>query len=169
MNKLRRSYEARVLLIPLGASASRLAGEMGEAGLDGLMVVTSGPTPPRHNGCGVSVSCRPLSDRGWRESSADVQLGTLVADADIVVLLAADLTEVSSEVCQEAGAAARGSGALTAALVVGSAHWDSPADNTAMVVLRQAVDMLVVVNSLRLATPFVDVLRGGPRQEAVGV
>jgi predicted DNA-binding ribbon-helix-helix protein len=38
-----------------------------------------------------------------------------------------------------------------------------------MVALRESVDMLVVVRSLRLAAPFLDVLRGGARRDSVSV
>jgi hypothetical protein len=165
MNKLRRSYEARVLLIPLGPSGLRTAEEMARAGLDGLVVATVDPSVPQQNGQGLIAASRPLGAHGWREPSPGEPLHHLVLDADIVVLLASDLSDVSAPLCKEAAATATRIGALTAAVVVGSAHWDTPAGRTGMVALRRSVDMLVVVKGLQLAAPFLDVLRGGARPD----
>ncbi|MQA62870.1 MAG: hypothetical protein GEU86_15575 [Actinophytocola sp.] len=138
MNKLRRSYEARVLLVPLGHTATQLTEQMAGLGLDGItMLATAGNT----------VDVRPL------------------ASADMVVLLAADLTEVSESVCLAVSRAAEANGVLTAALIVGSDHEDAAQGGPAMAALRKAVDMLVIVRHVRLATSFLDVLRGGARDD----
>ncbi len=155
MNNLRRSYEARVLLVPLGASASRLSRAMAEAGLDGIQTLTV------TDQAGYEVC--PLGSHGWGERLGAVDsVQEVVAEADMVVLLAANLAEVSPATCYEVARTANEHGVLIAALIVGE-QWDTPSENTAMSSLREAVDMLVVVRSLRLATPFIDVLRGGPR------
>ncbi|TQN43810.1 hypothetical protein FHU33_3277 [Blastococcus colisei] len=167
MNKLRRSYEARVLLIPLGPSGLRTADEMARAGLDGLVVATVDPSVPQQDGQGLIAVSRPLGAHGWREPSPGEPLHHVVRDADIVILLASDLSDVSAALCEEAAAAASRSGALTAAVVVGSGHWDTHAGSTGMVALRRSVDMLVVVKGLQLAAPFLDVLRGGARPDVV--
>jgi hypothetical protein len=165
MNPLRRSYEARVLLIPLGPSGVRTANEMARAGLEGVVMATVDASAPRQNGQGAFVSSRPLGASGWREPATSEPLHHVVLDADIVVLLASDLSDVSAALCEEAAAAAARSGALTAAVVVGSGPCDTPAEGTGMVALRRAVDMLVVVKGLHLAAPFLDVLRGGARPD----
>lgn len=167
MNQLRRSYEARVLLIPLGSSGLRMGEEMALDGLEGLVMAIAEPLAPQKNGLQVMASSRPLGTEGWREPTADEPLENLIIDADIVVLLASDLSDVSDLLCDEAAAAARKGGVLTAAVVVGSEHWNTPAGSAGMVALRRAVDMLVVVKGLQLATPFLDVLRGGARADVV--
>jgi hypothetical protein len=159
----RRSYEARVLLVPLGASAVDLAAQMARAGLDGLVTAVVLDGAPDDGP--LVVGCRPLSERGWRPT-ADVPLSEVVAEADMVVLLAADLAQVDARTCREAAQAARTAGRLMAALVVGAEHGDTPSGNSALAVLREAVDTLVAVRSLRLAAPFLDGLRGGPRAAA---
>jgi hypothetical protein len=158
MNKLRRSYEAKVLLIPLGHKAAQLSEEMASSGLDGIMtLIVDGPV----------TELRPLANHGWLPTSGERPLNDVVTECDMVVLLATDLSEVRENICLEVSDTAEANGVLTAALVVGSENWDTPQGNTAMVALRESVDMLVVVRSLRLATPFLDVLRGGTRQETV--
>jgi hypothetical protein len=155
MNKLRRSYEARVLLVPLGQSAGRLSSAMAQAGLDGIQTLMSSDS--------ARYEVRPLGGQGWGDIAGAVHsVQDVVGAADMVVLLAANLAEVSPATCDEVAKAANDNGVLIAALIVGE-QWDTPSDNTAMATLREAVDMLVVVRSLLLATPFIDVLRGGPR------
>lgn len=160
MNKLRRSYEARVLLVPLGASAERLVAEMASEGLDGIECLFVGEDFNR---------VRPLAARGWWNDGGEADPAHVVAAADMAVLLARDLTEASPVVCHQISAAAEAHGVLIAALLVGSDHGaesaDSFAGDNAMVALRESTDMLVTVRSLRLATPFLDVLRGGARDK----
>jgi hypothetical protein len=155
MNGPRRSYEARVLLVPLGAAALDLSDQMARAGLDGVMRALV-------DADSLVADCRPLAEHGWRPAGP-VALAELVADADMVVLLAADLDQVDAATCREAARSSQANGRLVAALLVGSGDGDTPGGNTALAVLREAVDTLVVVRSLRLATPFLDTLRGGRR------
>lgn len=158
MNKLRRSYEARVLLVPLGRQAGTLAGAMARSGLDGVMVMS---TEPGH--AGPSYLTRPLAGNGWPTAAASTELSA-VQDADMTVMVAADLAEVDQQLAQVVAQTAGLNGTLVAALVVGRETPASPEAESAMVTLREAVDMVVIVRSLRLATPFIDVLRGGARQ-----
>jgi hypothetical protein len=159
----RRSYEARVLLVPLGPAAVAAEVPMLDAGLGGVMTVRgiqpstgAHPTPPR-------LAAMALGEQGWRTPGADLSVELLVEGADMVVLLAADLAEVSPELCAAVAGAARADGALVAALVIGRASWDSPRGNTAMAALREAADMVVMVRGPQLAAAFLDVLRGGAR------
>jgi hypothetical protein len=161
MNSPRRSYEARVLLVPLGPDAARLAGEMADGGLDGVVTLTPGSQD------GYDV--RPVGGHGWLSTASGRAVDDVVPEADMVVLLASDLAEVPAATCLEVSRSAQDSGVLIAALVVGSRHWDTTEGNSAMVALRESVDMLVVVRSLRLAAPFLDVLRGGARRDSVSV
>ncbi len=156
MNRLRRSYEARVLLVPLGAHAGHLSFAMAEAGLEGVQTLKR-----THQ---ENYAVQPLAGHGWGDTAGSVESAAeVVAAADMVVLLASDLSEVCLATCEEVSRAANDNGVLMAALIVGGEQSDTPGANTAMASLREAVDMLVVVRSLRLATPFIDVLRGGPR------
>lgn len=159
MNSLRNSYEARVLLVPLGRCALELSAEMAVSGLDGVMTMTvdRGATTS-------SADLRPLGRTGWAAATSGRGVADVVTDADMVVLLAADLAEVPIETCIEISGAAHGGGVLIAALVVGPENSDVPMGKNAMAALRESVDMLVVLRGLGLATPFIDVLRGGPRQ-----
>lgn len=157
MNKLRRSYEARVLLVPLAADAERLSAEMAAEGLDGIQTLR--PAGQDHYEVG------PLATHGWLDAGVVDSVHDTVSGADMVVLLASDLAEVLPSICAEVSSTAQENGVLLAALVVGPEHWDTPSGNTAMASLREAVDMLVIVRGLRLAVPFIDVLRGGARTE----
>jgi 2-phospho-L-lactate guanylyltransferase (CobY/MobA/RfbA family) len=161
VNTARQSYEARVLLVPLGAHAMTLSTQMAAAGLDGIMALH-----PDFSSRPYTYQVQPLASVGWAPATSARAAADVVAEADMVVLLAADLAQVSDDTCREVSRAAQDNGVLIAALVVGSAHCDTPAGNNAMVVLRESADMLVVVRSLRLATPFIDVLRGGQGQPA---
>jgi hypothetical protein len=167
MNSPRRSYEAHVLLVPLGADAVRAQEAMVARGLDGVLTV-AGVTPlTGSDGDVPRLGSAPLGATGWRPAAGDLTVAEVVDDADMVVLLATDLAEVPPRFCLTVADAARANGSLIAALVVGSGNWDTPQGNTAMAALREAVDMLVVVRGVDLAEPFLDVLRGGRRQPAM--
>ncbi|NMH97452.1 hypothetical protein [Pseudonocardia acidicola] len=139
----RRSYEARVVLAPLGASGSGVARGSAELGLEGVATYQGAGG----NGHGLEATA---------------------AGADVVVLLAADLTEVDAAYVDRIGTVARLAGCLVAAVVVDDGH--GPLTGPGMTSLREAVDMLVVVRSVRLAASFLDVVRGGsaPRPSAQG-
>jgi hypothetical protein len=167
MNSPRRSYEAHVLLVPLGADAAGAQEAMVARGLDGMMAVR-GVTPSTGlDSKAPRLDSIPLGVHGWRPAAGDLTVAEVVDDTDMVVLLATDLAEVPPAFCLMAAEAARANGSLIAALVVGSGNWDTPQGNTAMAALREAVDMLVVVRGLDLAAPFLDVLRGGRRAPAI--
>lgn len=154
MNKLRRSYEAKVLLVPLGHTATDLTEQMAGLDLDGISLLITSRNP---------VDVRPLAEHGWFIDAGGLRVERVVAAADMVVLLASDLTEVSESVCLDVARAAETNGVLIAALIVGSDHEDAAQGGPAMAALRKAVDMLVIVRHVRLATSFLDVLRGGAR------
>ncbi|WP_051821121.1 MULTISPECIES: hypothetical protein [unclassified Streptomyces] len=164
MNSTRRSYEANVLVVPLGADAVRTQEAFAGRGLDGVMTVhgVTEPAPAGH--AAARLACAPLHRDGWRPPATGLGVDALVDGADMVVLLAADLAEVSPALCHAVADAARARGALIAALIVGSENWDTPRGNTAMAALREATDMLVVVRGVALAASFLDVLRGGARE-----
>ncbi|GAA1786993.1 hypothetical protein HC028_25050 [Planosporangium flavigriseum] len=163
----RRSYEAHVLLVPLGTDAARAQEDMVARGLDGVMTVR-GVTPlTGSDGAEPRLGSAPLATTGWRPAADGLTVARLVDDADMVVLLATDLAEVPPRFCLTVAEAAQANGSLVAALVVGSGNWDTPQGNTAMAALREAVDMLVVVRGVALAAPFLDVLRGGRRKPAL--
>jgi hypothetical protein len=160
-NAMRRFYEARVLIVPHGPSALAAEAAMRTLGLDGVMTVH----PPAAGLPGLRL--RPLADGGWTGSAAVDRVGDAVTGADIVVQLAADLAEVNATLCHDAAGAARESGALISALVIGQGAAGTAAGNTAMAALRAAVDMLVIVRRPELAASFLDVLRGGRRETAM--
>jgi hypothetical protein len=157
LNKLRRSYEACVLLVPLDERAIWLTREMASSGLDGVMTM---------RGRGNGYQLAPLASESWFPAGTTDTLDVVV-EADITVLVVGELGQVDAALCRAVASEAEAAGTLLAALVIGQAQIDDPSADEAMVTLRQAVDMLVVVRSLRLATPFIDVLRGGPREPAL--
>jgi hypothetical protein len=159
----RRSYEARVLLVPLGPAAVAAELPMLDAGLGGVMTVRGIQPSTAAQPASPRLAVMALGEHGWRAPGADLSVELLVEDADMVVLLAADLAEVSPELCAAVAGAARADGALVAGLVVGRAGWGSPRGSTAMAALREAADMLVMVRGPQLAAAFLDVLRGGAR------
>jgi hypothetical protein len=164
MNSTRRSYEAHVLLLPLGATAVQAQDAFVTRGLEGVMTVLGVTRSTAGGGAEVRLDSVPLAGRGWRPAAGGLDVGDLVGDADMIVLLAADLAEVPAALCEAVSAAARTSGALIAALVMGSQNWDTPQGSSAMAALREAADMLVVVRGAALASSFLDVLRGGARE-----
>ncbi|MDT7725433.1 MAG: hypothetical protein QOI21_2009 [Actinomycetota bacterium] len=120
----RKSYEARVLVVPLD-EASRAALP------DGL------------------------------------EDGLTVEQADMVVLLAHDLAVVDDSAVIEVCDAARADGRLIAAVIVDAElSWHGEAARRSAVVIREAVDSVVVLRDIKLANAFVDVLRGGDREAA---
>lgn len=161
MNAARRYYEARVLLVPHGPSARAAEAEMRDLGLDGVMTVHRTPDGS------PDLRLRPVATHGWTRRATVGAVGEAVTGADIVVHLAADLTEVDAAVCGSAAEAARESGALSAGLVVRPDGTGTPAGDTAMAALRAAADMLVLVRGPGLAAAFLDKLRGGQREPAV--
>ncbi|HCA87728.1 MAG TPA: hypothetical protein DEQ61_21025 [Streptomyces sp.] len=166
MNTTRRSYEAQVLLVPLGPDAARTQETFAAQGLDGVMTVLGVTAATAADGSRVALGSAPVGNLGWRPAAGNLDAPGLVDDADMVVLLATDLAEVPAALCHAVAGAARDRGALIATLVIGSANWDTPRGSTAMAALRGATDMLVVVRGAGLAVSFLDVLRGGARAPA---
>ncbi|MFH5823203.1 hypothetical protein [Georgenia sp. AZ-5] len=158
----RKSYEAKVLVMPLGAHAAGTLAEIAASGVDGIMTLV-----PEPDAMGFFHHLAPLAISGWGEPAAGVTVETAVERADMVVLLATDIAEVSAQTCELAAAAAAKHGTLIAALAIGTDNWDTPEGPEAMVAMREAVDMVVLVRGLTLAAPFLDVLRGGARTEAL--
>ena len=157
MNPLRRSYEARVLVVPLGPGSTQLVDELRTLGVEGVRIL-SGPDP-------VEALTKPLGEGAW---TPPMPAGTsaVAESADMVVLVGSDLTEVPEQVVREVCTAARGGGDLIAAVLVAPEHWQEPAGASAMITLRQEVDMLVTVRGPQLLAALLDVLRGGARSEA---
>jgi hypothetical protein len=123
----RKSYEARVLVVPLDET-SRVA----------------------------------LPD--------GVDDGLTVQDADMVVLLAHDLGVVDDSAVIEICDAARARGRLIAAVIVDAElSWRGEAARRSAVVIREAVDSVVVLRDIKLAGAFIDVLRGGDRETAAAM
>lgn len=156
MNPLRRSYEARVLVVPLGAGSAQVAGELTALGVEGVQVLT-GPDP-------VAALTTPLGAGAWAPPSP-AGTSEITESADMLVLVATDLSDVSAELVAEVCGAGRRGGDLIAAVLVSPEHWEDPAGAAAMVTLRQEVDMLVSVRGPKLLAALLDVLRGGPRAE----
>ena len=155
MNPLRRSYEARVLVVPLGADSAEMLVGLGDLGVDGVLILSH--LDPE------AAETQVLGNEGW---DAPHPAGTveITRSADMVVLLATDMSDVSDAAVREVCEAAREGGDLVAAVLVAPRHWDEPDGAKAMVTLRQEVDMLISVRGPRLFAALLDVLRGGPRE-----
>lgn len=154
MNRLHRSYEARVLVVPLGPHSAELSDALVELGVAGVQVLT-GPDP-------VAALTRPLGPGAWAPPSP-ASTGQIAESADMVVLVATDLREVPEGTVREVCEAARRGGDLIAAVLVSPEHWEEPAGAAAMITLRREVDMLVSVRGPQLLAALLDVLRGGAR------
>lgn len=151
MTPRRLSYQARILLVPLGESGADLVLQMAQAGLTDVQIVTD-------NTLG-QVGVGDIRVAGI----AVTELDTLVASSDMVILLGSVLSEVPTEFVSTMAEAARDSGNLLAGVLVDQQDWESPQGAEAMAVLRMEVDMLVSITQVSLATAFVDVLKGGYR------
>ncbi|HEY4616380.1 MAG TPA: hypothetical protein VIG75_13045 [Citricoccus sp.] len=155
----RKSYEARVLVIPLGPNASTALREVAAAGVDGVMTLVPDP-----DAMGFFHTLAPLATHGWAEQRSGVTVEECVGDADMVVLFATDVAEVSVQTCELASRAAQEHGTLIAALVMTPDTWDTEAGREGIVSVREGVDMVVLVHGPTMAGPFLDVLRGGARE-----
>lgn len=157
LNPLRRSYEAKVLVVPLGDSADALAHGLVEYGLDGVRLLTR----PAATGAATEV----LGSTAWPVPTG---AGTteVAGAADIVVFLGGDLTEVPIDLVHEVCTAALEAGRTSAAVLVNASRWEHADGSTAMRTLRRDVDMVVSVQEVKFAAALVDVLRGGARAES---
>jgi molybdopterin-guanine dinucleotide biosynthesis protein A len=109
----------------------------------------------------------PLDETSRAALPEGLEEGLTVEQADMVVLLAHDLGVVDdsavTEICDEA----RAEGRLIAAVIVkADLNWHGEAARRSAVVIREAVDSVVVLRDIKLANAFVDVLRGGDRESA---
>ena len=156
MNPLRRSYEARVLVVPLGAGSATLADQLAALGVDGVRVLTRTDL--------VDATTKPLGESAW-EPPSPASTGQVTESADMVVLVGTDLADVPVDTVHEVCEAARAGGDLIAGVLVAPQNWENPTGAAAMVTLRQEVDMLVTVRGPQLLAALLDVLRGGPRTE----
>lgn len=156
MNPLRRSYEARVLVVPLGPGSAQLADDLVGLGVAGVQVLTD-PDP-------VAALTKPLGGGAWTPPTP-ASTRQIAESADMVVLVATDLAEVPEKTVHDVCEAARDGGDLIAAVLVSPERWQEPAGASAMVTLRQEVDMLVSVRGPKLLAALLDVLRGGARPQ----
>lgn len=154
MNPFRRSYEARVLVVPLGSGGARVVEDLGAAGVEGVRVLTAPDA--------VAAQTTPIGAEAW-EPPAEGSTAEVTESADMVVLVGSDLSDVPEDVVRVVCESARNGGDLVAAVLVAPRHWESPAGASAMRTLRHEVDMLVQVRGPRLLAALVDVLRGGTR------
>jgi len=152
----RLSYQARILVVPLGHSGDALVDEMAAAGLTNVRIVTD---------AGRSAA-RARDIQAARGSEITETIGDLVASSDMMVLLGQDLPEAPLEFAASMAAAARSYGVLLAGVLVDPRDWESDQGSAAMATLRRELDMLVTVRETPLATSFVDVLKGGRRNPA---
>lgn len=157
LNPLRRSYEAKVLVVPLGSSADGLTRGLVGYGLDGMQMLTR----PAATGAGTEV----LGATAWPVPPGAGTAG-LASEADMVVFVGGDLAEVPVDLVHEVCTAAQGAGRTTAAVLVNASRWEQAEGSTAMRRLRQDVDMVVSVQDARFAAALLDVLRGGARTAA---
>lgn len=156
-NPLRRSYEAKVLVVPLGSSADGLTRSLVDFGLNGVQMLTR----PAPTAAGTEV----LGSTGWPVPEG---AGTtaLAGEADMVVFVGGDLAEVPVDLVHEVCSAAQAAGRTTAAVLLNASHWDQADGSAAMKKLRQDVDMVVSVQEPKFAAALIDVLRGGARAES---
>jgi hypothetical protein len=150
----RLSYEARILVVPLGASGDALVQSMAADNLSNIRIVTDAGHSAAfvrdiHAAAGTEIT----------ETAAD-----LAASADMMILLGADLHQVPGDFVATVAGAARANGVLLAGVLVDQQNWESEQGATAMAVLRRELDMLVSVREASLAAAFIDVLKGGRRK-----
>ncbi len=158
----RRYYEARVVVVPLGSSARRAVDDMQREGLGGIACLERPVTGNAHADGYRLDSLGP----GWAAGRpGPTSLAGALDDADVVVFVAAELAEVDHGLSAAVERTARAAGALVAAVTIGTAD-DGEASRRGLADLRERVDMLLNVRSVRFAAAFLDVVRGGRRDPA---
>jgi hypothetical protein len=150
----RLSYEARILVVPLGASGDALVQSMAADNLSNIRIVTDAA----HSAAFVR-DIHATTGTEITETVAD-----LAASADMMILLGSDLLQVPGDFVTTVARAARANGVLLAGVLVDQQNWEAAEGAGAMAVLRRELDMLVSVREVGLATAFVDVLKGGRRK-----
>lgn len=150
----------------MGASGRQTAADLHRLGLEGVMTLTGQPLAPAAGDRQPRppLEPQPLGAHGWTPPPEPARaVGDLVAQADMLVLVAADLRQVPGQLAATLADAARDHGGLIAALVVGRGAEEAPDAQPGMTALREAADMVVTVRGPELAAAFLDVLRGGFR------
>ena len=157
----RQSYEATVLLIPLDAAARGWTHEH-RGDLEGITVADHDLLSAHRQ---FHPQPMPASGEGTAVSSP---LDHAVHDADVVVVLTHDMTSVDGCSVVQIGDAARSTGKLLGAVVVSpGARWSEPTAHRTATTLREAADNVIILKDSRLVAAFVQVLRGGARDEQV--
>lgn len=160
----RRSYEATVLLVPLDPEAWAWLAARRNDELDGIFTADTGWLEEQARARSEPV---PETGEGRAVSSP---LDHAVHDADVVVLFTRDLTAVDGAAVVQVGDTARSSGTLLGAVVVSrDARWEQPSEMATAAVIRDAADNVVILRDDRFVLGFLQVLRGGARDELSAV
>lgn len=156
LNPFRRSYEANVLVVPLGESGKNIVEILPELGVEGVLALSDASSIP--------VQTSTIGPAAWTPpQSATIQ--SVAGVADMVVLVGGDLSQIPRDTVREVCQAARDGGDLIAAVLVAPQSWDTQEGSHSMVTLREEVDMLVDVKGPQLLAALLDVLRGGARSQ----
>jgi hypothetical protein len=155
----RHSYQARILVVPLGASGNALVQSMAGSGLSNVRIVMDAGQS--------AVSVRDIQAAVGTEIAETV--ADLASSADMMILLGSELLEVPRDFVATAAGAARANGVLLAGVLVDQQNWESAQGAESMAVLRRELDMLVSVRDISLATAFIDVLKGGRRKPEAAI
>jgi hypothetical protein len=150
----RLSYEARILVVPLGASGDALVRSAAAGNLTNIRIVADAGQS--------AASVRDIQAAAGTNITETV--ADLAASADMMILLGSDLTQVPSVFVATVAKAARANGVLLAGVLVDQQNWDSARGAYSLTVLRRELDMLVSVREAGLAAAFIDVLKGGRRK-----
>jgi hypothetical protein len=82
----------------------------------------------------------------------------------MVILLVHNLADIDDGAVIDVCDAARAEGRLIAAVIVDAElSWHGASAQRSAVIVREAVDSVVVLRDITLANAFIDVLRGGDR------
>lgn len=158
----RRSYEAAVLLIPLDPHARAWLSACSDDDLQGIDVADE-----RLLRAAQRPSSEPAPEAGDGRAVSS-PLDHVVHDADVVVLLTHDLAAIDRAAVVQIGESAALSGTLLCAVVVSpGARWDEPEAHRSATTVREAADNVVILQDTRFVLGFLQVLRGGTRDEAL--
>ncbi|MDQ0383033.1 hypothetical protein [Amycolatopsis thermophila] len=157
----RRSYEARVLLIPLDPGARAWVGARAGRALEGITIADDGLLPAQQRFAPEPVPC---TGEGRAVSSP---LEHAMHDADVVVLFTRDLAAADRDAVAQIGDAARLSGQLLGAVIISpGARWEDPDAHRAVAAIRESADNVVILKDDGFVLAFLQVLRGGTREPA---
>lgn len=156
----RRSYEATVLLVPLESEARAWIAARDEDDLEGIIIADRGLLDEQ-----AQLQSEPVPETGEGRAVSS-PLDHAVHDVDVVVLFTRDLAAVARDAVVHVGDTARSSGTLLGAVAVSpNARWDQPAEMATAAVVREAADNVVILRDDRFVLAFLQVLRGGARDE----